>query len=216
MKYVRLLGFEDTNGEVGLVLKAIQRRDLMFAANTGIIIAHDIIEHQNGPSPIGLMNDEFEALGGIWYVRGELYHWDTHYHSSETLLARELDNLASYYQCLESGPWTSGKVTPAVDAFDDIIGKLMDEAEYLNLDEDDQWRFRQEAMHHMNIGYQKATRRFADQYQAYDQFAAIRHAVDQLVRECEVYEGAEFSLGYGNGDAAYYQRHEHCYWENDQ
>lgn len=34
------------------------------------LIAHDIVEHQNGPEAIGTGLDELQALGAVFYVRG--------------------------------------------------------------------------------------------------------------------------------------------------
>lgn len=203
MKYIRLIGYEDVNGELGLTLKDIRKTDWIFASTSGILIAHDIIEHQNGPHNIGTMNDEFQALGGIWFVRGELSQWDDHRFSSEARLANELTSLAIYYEDLKLEPWSGTRVKPLVEDFEEIFEALTDHEEFRELQPAMRHRFLNEAMLHMNIGYAKAKRRFIDQYRAYDLFYAISETVDDLLRYCDLYEGSEFRLGYGDGDAVW-------------
>ena len=40
-------------------------------ATDGLLVAHDLIEHVNGLKQIGTIGDELEALGAIWFVRGQ-------------------------------------------------------------------------------------------------------------------------------------------------
>lgn len=54
---LKIVGVPDVDG------MAVERTD-------GVLIAHDLLEHQNGLSEIGTVWDELEALGGIWQVRG--------------------------------------------------------------------------------------------------------------------------------------------------
>ncbi len=56
-------------GEYGLMLDGVVC-EAVYAASEGVLIAHDIIEH-NGAETIGTFTDELEALGVVWWVRGE-------------------------------------------------------------------------------------------------------------------------------------------------
>ncbi len=42
-----------------------------MADTDGVLLAHDLLEHINGPEHIGGIGDELEALGAIWYGRGQ-------------------------------------------------------------------------------------------------------------------------------------------------
>jgi len=59
-----------TTGELGLIPRGITMGEGYVAATEGELIAHDILEHQNGLSAIGSVDDELEALGGLYFVRG--------------------------------------------------------------------------------------------------------------------------------------------------
>lgn len=72
MKTVTLIAFRDeSTGELGLGVKGMPKDETTNAAQDGLTIAHDLIEHVNGPQCIGTIDDELEALGAIWYVRGQ-------------------------------------------------------------------------------------------------------------------------------------------------
>lgn len=98
MKKVKLVIKEDTSGQIGLCFK---RKTKHFGGvniiYTGIQFAHDLIEHQNGINAIGTFEDEFEAIGGTWYVRGELGDFVTTNKSPYELLATDLTNLLEEY-----------------------------------------------------------------------------------------------------------------------
>lgn len=59
-------------GEIGLapVGANIGLEDYM-ADTDGVLLAHDLLEHVNGPEHIGGIGDELEALGAIWFGRGQ-------------------------------------------------------------------------------------------------------------------------------------------------
>lgn len=58
--------------QIGRVLKELHRfEDSPFIDINGIGIAHDIVEHVNGVSNIGSIEDELQALAGIWLTRGQ-------------------------------------------------------------------------------------------------------------------------------------------------
>ena len=68
MRYVRLQVAEDQlSGELGLKIKGMRATEGM-AMGSGLLVAHDLLEHQNGLRAIGSVGDELEALGGIWHV----------------------------------------------------------------------------------------------------------------------------------------------------
>lgn len=203
MRYVRLQCFEDRQGLDGLKLKEVRLWDASDAALEGMLIAHDIIEHQNGPRAIGGMADEFEALGAMWYVRGENYQWSFNTGSNEEPIWRELVNLCNYYDRDWPG-WIHGETKPKQPVFADMLDEVETNEEFLKMSDSDRYRFRQESIHHMNVGYQKAKRRFRNAQDAFDNFTAIELAVDNLIQYEEMIPGFEWTLGYGRGHAQWF------------
>lgn len=72
MKTVRLTVTEDSEfGGCGLLIAGMRRDETVNPARDGLQIAHDLVEHVNGVGEIGSIDDELEALGAIWFVRGQ-------------------------------------------------------------------------------------------------------------------------------------------------
>lgn len=76
MKHIVQLvaAYEDDVDQWGLRLRNLGRipDGMLSVAGQGLLIAHDLIEHQRGPEYIGGAADEMLALGGIWFTRGKL------------------------------------------------------------------------------------------------------------------------------------------------
>lgn len=71
MKTVILTAREDNQfGGIGLHIEGMKEEGTNPAAE-GLQVAHDLIEHVNGLDAIGDICDELEALGAIWFVRGQ-------------------------------------------------------------------------------------------------------------------------------------------------
>lgn len=73
MKTVNLFArYEDITGIVGLVCSGLpETKDEPMASNDGVMIAHYLIEHVNGIKKIGAIKDELQALGAMWFTRGQ-------------------------------------------------------------------------------------------------------------------------------------------------
>lgn len=72
MKKINLTATADI-GELGLKIDGVPTIDYPMVATQGLMIAHDILEHQQGFQKIGTIGDELIALGGTWYCRGEYF-----------------------------------------------------------------------------------------------------------------------------------------------
>lgn len=61
-----------TTGSVGVLFSewGNYSHDYLFACVTSSSFAHDLIEHVNGPSEMGTLRDELEALGACMLIRG--------------------------------------------------------------------------------------------------------------------------------------------------
>lgn len=72
MKRVKLIAQEDRElGGCGLVIEGMRPDVTVNPAQDGLTLAHDLVEHVNGVWEIGTIDDELEALGAIWFVRGQ-------------------------------------------------------------------------------------------------------------------------------------------------
>ena len=71
-------------------------RSSMDGIHSGQLAAHDLLEHVNGLDSIGSIDDELEALSGVWYVRGQSGRINNYY-SAEENIASDVTNLARYY-----------------------------------------------------------------------------------------------------------------------
>jgi hypothetical protein len=78
-------------GGYGLLIDGMHGDDIN-PAQSGLLVAHDLLEHVNGTAHIGTIDDELEALGGIWFVRGQ--HADLTRDGSGSMYTPE-ENIAS-------------------------------------------------------------------------------------------------------------------------
>lgn len=214
MKTIRLISFTDEQtGEIGLGLKGVPRHEQLNAAMDGLTIAHDLIEHVNGPEQIGTIDDELEALGAIWYVRGQWGElrrdglgWR---YSVEENIASDVTRM--FRDHIDGAQHVSYNVKPgrkceADDSLEDIL-VYADKDWRAEMNDADaaasQWlAYRAVCLARMRIGYRKAKRKWEKfgRWAAYKQFWAITEAVDRIVKSIET-EGQEFTLRYGSGDA---------------
>lgn len=210
---IKLKCIEDqSTGIVGLILAEMPQNEDTNAASEGLLIAHDILEHQNGAKFIGSIDDELEALGGFWYVRGqhgELRRdgrgsmYSVHENVASDLSRMFLDHFEGDYY-VSKAPRTCKHDND--DAFNDIInyaleqipGELdsyFDHVEYkLALS-----NYKKACLARLRIGYRKAYNRF-DKYGRFfanDLFWAITKATDGYCKNAE-YPGQEFILEFGS------------------
>lgn len=221
MRHVRLIAAADEfDTKPGLALKgAPVYRDGFMADREGVLIAHDLLEHMNGPRQIGSVWDELEALGAIWQVRarhGDLFTGRPAHHSMESNIASDLtrmyaDWLAEQRYC---GPGSLGVGSRSHD-YDESFSECiriarqdiprewgdgpMETAELAHVEE-----YLALALRRMRIGFRKAQKRYGSGFYASNLFVAIREAVADTRVE---FEGQEFILSYGNGEARISERY---------
>jgi hypothetical protein len=215
MKTVYLVSrTDDEYGTLGLVPESAAR-DGYNVATEGFLIAHDIIEHQNGLARIGDIDDELEALGAIWLVRGQ--HGDISRngvgaaHSPEENIASDLERMGVDVAHGAYFPDTELRTRPHDD--DDVFREIIEiarkgiraELEHSHMEKPQEARARvsqylDAALHYMRRGARKCARRYAGQCAANSQFWAIAEAVDEHAARAE-YEGRRYRLRYGKGEA---------------
>lgn len=211
MTSIRLVVKNDP--ETGLILKDMRHMDYPSVATNGILIAHDVLEHQRGIKKIGSIGDELTALGGVWYCRGEYSDMDRNspiYHTPHTHIASDIINMGR--MVVEDGNKLHVKVgnhyaySNIQDDIDDIINESI---KGLKLElGDTEYGYQSKVADYLDAcrnliaqGYTMANKRLkGDQNKANSMFWEISEAVDQAIKWIE-YEGEEFILTYVHGDA---------------
>lgn len=211
MRHVHLTAFEDEpTGSLGLGFLGYTSHPELYADREGGLIAHDIVEHQNGIRNIGSPQDELEAMGGYWFARGQHgYTGNPNYMGTahDAVGKADIITIAEDTFC---GDWTPrlGAYRTHRHDYDEDFHEIIDIARKAlpaNFDPEDLTRFPLEAfldnaLHLMRIGFNKARRRFGDGFRALDTFEAIKRAVAPHAKHVE-YSGQQFLLSYGNGRA---------------
>lgn len=219
MRYVRLVAVVDEyDCEPGLVVKGTRMTEGMAADRDGMMIAHDILEHQNGIAKIGPVDDELEALGGVWQVRGrhgDLCSHRPNYHSIATNIASDITRMAAELSGCDWWPRLGRYRTHQHDYDEDFLEALeiarRDIRQELRDNEDQDFpleAYLDNALHLMRRGFRKAERRFGSGFEGYTLFRRIRDAVATSRPD---YEGQEFLLGYGKGWATVREIYEEDY-----
>ena len=195
-------------GELGLLVVGTPRIAYPMAATEGLLVAHDLLEHQQGVSKIGSLDDELIALGGVWYIRGQ--HGDIRrdgrgsMYSPEQNIAADVVNMARIY--VEGGiDFRSAVPRTRTHGHDDSFRLIIEEAkkEFRTEMEDsgdyDKTRAAEyfgAVLHYLRRGYRMAARRFGNSLTANSLFWDIARAVDPVAKHCG-YEGQRFALVYG-------------------
>jgi hypothetical protein len=213
---VILEAFEDWTGEVGLGVEGVSRseEDEMSAAREGMLIAHDLIEHVNGVRAIGSIDDELEAMGAIWYVRGQ--HGDMRrdqyagYHTPESSMAADLSRMFSEYvhgKCMNrhvprtrACDWDDDLRDCLQRAKDDAHAELKYQIDADQLSEAmSMWPFYERAaLALMRTGLRKVARRFK-RIDANGLFWLIAGAVQPYCKSPEEWQRFELTYGERNG-----------------
>lgn len=204
MRRVMLEAFKDDNtGELGFGLTDMPRHEQTNAATDGALIAHDLIEHVNGAEAIGSIDDELEALGAIWYVRGqhgELFR-NREVRSAYTVFENIGSDIARMFRDhIEGGQHVDFSPIRARTTLHDenlrtilAAGTKMWRGEFGNDSESiadavPRWPdYEAIAFKRMQIGYVKARRKWEHigRYAAHEAFYAIAEAVDPVLKQIE-------------------------------
>lgn len=225
MRHVRLIAISDEyDTKPGLAIKGTSQFEGFAADRDGILIPHDLLEHQNGLKNMGTVWDELEALGGIWQVRGR---WGDmvvrNAHSPETNLASDITRMFPEWLAESRYLGPNGlRVGSRPHDEDETFGLICDIARHdipREYGDDSDYETRLEnvdlylqfALQRMRAGYRKAERRFGDRFLGINTFRNMHEALQDALRWLD-YEGQEFVLSYGNGDATvreYFEREEY-------
>ena len=214
MRHLTMTVKEDTaSGEVGLLLDDVRQIDTFMTTQEGYIIAHDILEHQNGLKSIGSVDDELEALGGVWYIRGQFSDLSRtgmgSMYSPEESIGSDVANLGGIF--VERGvnfrtPVPRTRISEEEDGLQEILESgmktLMAELHYNDepLDYARIGEYRTAAMHYLRRGVTKAKKRFGCAHKANRMFWNIAEAVNPCAKYLE-FQGQRFRLSYDANSA---------------
>jgi hypothetical protein len=212
VRHVQLEVYNDEHGNTGLIIVGTEKVEGIMADFQGGLIAHDLLEHQNGVDKIGCPADELEAVGGMWQVRGR---WgrlgERSIYDPEQVMAHEIARIVVE---LTGDGWWPGTVRYRTRAhyedetFDAILEmarkEILDELRYHDNGGDpfpvDQ--FLADAKHLMRMGYRKAERRFGTWASGSRLYDAVKEVVGRYAKNLEEWqEGQRYRLSYGNGEA---------------
>ncbi len=226
------LSQDDNMGDNGFILKGMPSNEYgdFAAAFDGLVVAHDVMEHLNGPEKIGSVWDEFIALGAMWFIRGSSLGGPI-YSPTDSLMEEIKRAACTYFAHGEPGwdfPVYSRRPSEKLRLKLPYDGGMFGEIEYLFRDSKElrdlfvkevfensgsdsrtrasafnfweSYKIRIEA--HVEWGFVRAFDKYKHPYEAHDQFKAISAAADKLIKNRgDYYEGAEFKLTYGEGKA---------------
>lgn len=231
MPRIKLILVAQTDADTGLLGLVIEgMRGAMGEVNSateGLLIAHDVIEHVNGIDRIGSIDDELEALGAIWYVRGR--HGELNRNGSGSVYSLE-ENVASdvtrMYRDHICGDayinYNVGRMPRKVED-DNALHDILSAAHRTYLGEFDDsdgsrylakasWdKYSMLALARMRVGYRKARQRWErhGRHAANNAFWAIAEAVEYAAKHPE-FEGMRYVLRYNSatGDASCTEQYE--------
>lgn len=218
MRHVKLIAIGDEyDSKPGLIVKGTPMSEGMMADRDGLLVAHDLIEHQNGAEHIGTVWDELEALGGIWHARGQ---WGDMMQKTGSMYS-PAQNVASDIVRMFPEWGADGmpprkhrlKATKPHDHDEDFLEIIAFARHDIPREWSDDFAgtgaggfedmeiYLSEALHRMRTGFRKANRRFArNRFASNSQMRAVKEAVESVINYIE-FEGQEFLLSYGNGEA---------------
>ncbi len=213
-KSIKLVSFTDSmTGTLGLGISTMPRNDETNASVDGLLIAHDIIEHVNGAKHIGSIDDELEAMGALWYTRGQ---WGdlrrdgrgSRFTPTESVASDLTRMFRDYFHGVTLNKATVTKPTDLDDDFIEIIARATEDyaSEVDEEEHEEQAKvYNNVCLSRMRMGYRKAKNKYEKhgRHAANNLFWAIAECMEKPVKHIS-HEGQQFKLNYGfdsNGDA---------------
>lgn len=193
---------DQESGELGFHVHGATLEEGKYnMATDGLLIAHDILEHQR-IKDIGSIGDELKAMGAIWYIRGQFGDFPNSIVAPQDNISSDITRMARdyvynpYFDCpvpIKNKHWLH-------EEFTNMITKARGDLHH-ELDDSDRGSSRESeyftaALAFMTAGYQAAERRFkriGGGVRANSLFHSIQRAVDTALKWAE-HEGQQFTL----------------------
>lgn len=202
---------DEMTGEIGLCIPGLAPSEIVNASLVGDGIAHDLVEHMNGASEIGGIDDELEALGAMWFVRGctgQLRRDNIgSAYSAERNIASDLSRMFDdhYHGGQYVGPLVRTRAVQDDDSLREIVSYAQESIiknenghDIENAAERNKVmaRYLAVCLARMRIGYRKARRKYKNTDEANHLFWDIAEAVAPRCKQIDA-EGQQFELAYG-------------------
>lgn len=205
---------DETLGELGLILEGMVLSKVSegepVIAPSARLVAHDILEHQNGVANIGSIHDELEALGATWYIRGQ-----TGYLGQDSILS-PYKHLAFDITRMFRTMVVNGETVKIPENFEindeyfqEQIDCIFQECDFMSefdcydleeysdeITKDKINDYKKLVRHYMEQGHKKVSGKYNNQYEALDTFIRIERAVTPYLKP-EI-EGQRFKISYDN------------------
>ena len=209
MRYITLTVSKcDNTGDIGLSINGLGKNytDEIFVASSGTLLAHDIVEHQNGINAIGSIDDELEALGAVWFTRGQFDDMSRDgigssknaYQNIAADIEEMFIKFTNKNESVNACPVTHNHNHD--ETFDIIINYFKEDVSNIADNVSMLATFTAIIKARLRIGYNKASRRFKTAIHANNLFWSIADAANEVIKH-ELIEGQQFRLAYGNGQA---------------
>ncbi len=180
-------------GELGIIINGTNVDDNIFVVFSGRGIAHDLVEHVNGVDSIGTVTDEFQALGSLWYTRGETGT------ITDDGMVNDLLGLVGGYTINGLGPVIPEQPESdydntfewVIESFMEKVGRELDDEDDVNINLD---LFCDQALKGFRLGVEKQEKRFSTPWKAYELFQQVQDTLNKHFGITEDYTGARNSF----------------------
>ena len=190
------------SGGLGLAFDKTPDTEDINSAFKGRLLAHDVLEHVNGLSKIGSVEDELQALACVWAIRGQ--YWDIHpvvtpiesLNADLVMLVRYLDlenmreqKLNSRY-CEEDVNFKDILDFHNFHYWKDVWESERDE----ELTSEDFELWYKYCLHWFRVGWRKAKKKYPCFTQANTMFKRIEEEINKIIKYGIDFEGQEWQL----------------------
>lgn len=181
-----------------------------YPANTGALLAHDLIEHRHGIDSIGSIEDELQAIGAGWITRGQ---WGDYIRGRNNSICPYVmaasDVLNLFELCVNVGEYI--KTIPSIKEVEGLENHLWHEdmnlilaefrgqvkKEYPDASKDTIDQFSNAALYYMLQGVDSLVAELGDRFRGNNIFWCIAQEYDSLLKTDGLSEGIEYRIEYG-------------------
>lgn len=186
--------------------------------NDSSVLAHDLVEHVNGPGAIGSIDDELEALGGVHLTRGQWNDFQTQRHVPiEKIFANDISNLCKLYAYDLIDFRTPVPEVLEGDYDEEFLeylacGRIQweEELEWLSDPEDDEAvilqrtdNFFTAALYYMRAGVEKHQRIYPDTFDGNNAYNNIKDTMESVLKEYKEFEYMEILVKFSPEECTY-------------
>lgn len=186
-------------GELGYCFDSLNINDELVMVGDSLLLAHDLLEHQNGLGSIGSIHDELIALGGILFVRGydQVLRRDNSggVYSFDESLASDVVRMYGELSYIDFIP--TDKIESDNGIIDSVVTLaregIIEEYDRAGITFSEYKAYIDSIASYMQQGYDLAEKRYTSQYDACQLFWTLEEALRPHCDNVE-YEGQQLEL----------------------